>query len=167
MLLDTAKRLRPNPTNAENALWCHLRAHRLQGHKFKRQQPLGRYIVDFVCVAGRIIVEVDGSQHMDSKADAERDAWLNSQGFQVLRFWDNDVLQNMDSVLESILAFLSPFPQPLSHEGRGESPRTGTPPAATSLVVHEQVKEQKQTDVAVHSNPSLSPRGRGIEGEGA
>ena len=92
-LLDHAKHMRREPTKAEALLWRHLRAHRFSGFKFKRQQPLGTYIVDFVCFTGKVVVEVDGSQHGETQAyDAARTAWLELQGFRVLRFWNHDVL---------------------------------------------------------------------------
>ena len=122
-----ARNMRAAPTAAEAIVWRHLRAHRFAGHKFKRQQPIGKYIVDSVCFEAGVIVEVDGGQHNDSAADQARDAWLMSRGFVVLRFWNNEVSQNLDGVLTRILEALAPSPQPLcvassvplSHEGRG------------------------------------------------
>src|SRR6266550_7764078 len=87
-----SKQLRSGMTDAEHKLWCCLRAHRLQGAKFKRQQPIGNYIVDFVCFGSHLVVEIDGGQHVDSDVDWRRDTWLNTQGFKVLRFWNNEVL---------------------------------------------------------------------------
>ena len=84
-----AGELRNNPTEAERSLWQHLRLRQLGGHKFRRQQSLGPYIVDFVCLEKRLIIEVDGGQHSEQKAyDAERNTWLEVQGFHVLRFWN-------------------------------------------------------------------------------
>lgn len=122
-MLNLAKNLRSNQTEAERKLWYHLRAHRFMGFKFKRQKPIGRYIVDFVCVEHRLIVEVDGGQHADqTKQDQQRDAWLRHQGYMVLRFWNNEVMQETEGVLERIrLALpvsLSPDPSPT--RGRGE-----------------------------------------------
>jgi very-short-patch-repair endonuclease/succinate dehydrogenase flavin-adding protein (antitoxin of CptAB toxin-antitoxin module) len=115
-----AKQLRRNMTDAEKLLWYHLRGHKFIGAKFKRQQPLGKYIVDFVCFDSRLVIEVDGGQHLDNSEDQQRDDWLRSQGFEVLRFWNNEVLGEMESVLEKIYQAASPSPQPLSHEGRGD-----------------------------------------------
>ncbi|TAN72272.1 MAG: DUF559 domain-containing protein [Gallionella sp.] len=115
-----AKELRGNMTDAERLLWYHLRAHRLSGMKFKRQQPLGDYIVDFVCFGARLVIEVDGGQHLDNMQDQRRDTWLRSQGFEVLRFWNNEVLEQTDAVLERVLQFFSPSPPPLPHEGGGD-----------------------------------------------
>lgn len=114
-----AKQLRRNMTDSEKLLWYHLRAHRFAGAKFKRQQPLGSYIVDFICFEAKLVIEIDGGQHFDSDQDRQRDGWLRSQGFEVLRFWNNEVLGQTESVMEKILQVLTPSPQPLSHEGRG------------------------------------------------
>ena len=97
-----AKTLRRNMTDAEQRLWKHLRAHRMGGQKFRRQQPIGPYIVDFVHFGLRLIVEVDGGQHADALRDMARDVWLRGQGFTVLRFWNNDILQRTDVVLGAI-----------------------------------------------------------------
>jgi very-short-patch-repair endonuclease len=106
-LLRNAKRMRHVPTDAEALIWRKLRAGRLSALKFKRQQPLGRFIVDFVCFSRKLIVEVDGGQHADALiADQARTAWLESQGFRVIRFWNHDVLKRTESVLEEILRAL-------------------------------------------------------------
>ena len=98
-----AKELRNNPTEAERILWQHLRLRQFGGYKFRRQQPLGNYIVDFVCLGKRLVVEVDGGQHNSQHSYAEqRDAWLEQQGFRVLRFWNNEVLQNVEGVKGAI-----------------------------------------------------------------
>ncbi|MGH8504492.1 MAG: endonuclease domain-containing protein, partial [Stenotrophobium sp.] len=117
-----AKSLRRRMTESEQMLWLHLRAHRFQGHKCKRQQPLGPYIADFVCFSARLIVEVDGSQHLKNPHDAKRDEWFEENGFRVLRFWNDQVLQETEAVLEEILRVVeaAPLPQPLSRNGRGE-----------------------------------------------
>lgn len=97
-----AKDLRKRPTDAEKALWQRLRAKQMNGLKFRRQEPIGRYIVDFVCYERNLIIEVDGGQHSQSLTDALRDEWLKGQGFRVLRFWNNDVLKDIGAVLEVI-----------------------------------------------------------------
>jgi very-short-patch-repair endonuclease len=102
-----AKAMRSDPTDAELTLWQILRGKRLSGYKFKRQVPIDRYIADFVCFSHRLIVEADGSQHVDSELDRTRDTYLQSQGFQVMRFTNYDILTNDEGVGEMILAALS------------------------------------------------------------
>ncbi len=99
---DTARALRRNSTDAERAIWRLLRDRRLEGIKFRRQVPIGPFVADFASITHRIVVELDGGQHADSLADKQRDAFLTSEGWQVLRFWNNDVMRNRDGVLESI-----------------------------------------------------------------
>ncbi|HEY9012822.1 MAG TPA: DUF559 domain-containing protein [Devosia sp.] len=101
--LSFARSMRSQPTDAERAMWTILRAGRLGGLKFKRQVPLARYIVDFVCFEEKLIVEIDGSQHAGAVADAERDAFFASEGFRTLRFWNTEVLTNRDGVARVIL----------------------------------------------------------------
>lgn len=118
-LLPLAKQMRKAPTDAERALWLLLRGKRLAGWKFKRQQQLGNYIVDFVCFHARLIVEADGSQHAEG-AHAARDAWLNVQGFRILHLWNNDILSNPEGVATAILAALeAPLPNPSPATGEG------------------------------------------------
>ncbi|MEC8713864.1 MAG: DUF559 domain-containing protein [Pseudomonadota bacterium] len=118
-LIPLAKRMRREPTEAEARLWSILRAGRMDGAKFKRQEQIGDYIVDFVCFAERLIVEADGSQHVENGADQVRDAWLKSQDFRILRFWNDDILRDTDAVGEAIHAALRPpLPNPLP---QGES----------------------------------------------
>jgi very-short-patch-repair endonuclease len=111
MGLAQAKRLRANMTDAERRLWYRLRAHRFDGHKFKRQVPVGPYVVDFACLGRKLVIEVDGGQHADNRNDDVRDSYLSNEGFRVLRFWNNDVLRNTEGVLEMIVtALASPSP---------------------------------------------------------
>jgi len=107
-------------TDAETLLWRHLRNHRLDGRKFRRQQPIGPYIVDFVHFGARLIVEADGGQHLQSVHDLQRDAWLRSQGFNILRFWNDDILLRSDAVLEMIWQALRASPSPPAPLPRGE-----------------------------------------------
>jgi len=117
-LRDHARALRGQPTPAERALWQAMRDDALGGIKFRRQQPIGRYIVDFYCSPAKLVVEVDGATHAVSVADAARDAWLLTQGIRVLRFWNNEVMGNLAGVLETILAAASPHPNPPPQGGR-------------------------------------------------
>ena len=108
---DFARRLRSNPTDAERKLWRILRLRQLNGVKFRRQQPLGSYIVDFVSFEAKLIVEVDGGQHAeDKKYDLQRTEWLGSEAFRVMRFWNNEVLENLDDVGNVIWNFLKDRP---------------------------------------------------------
>ena len=118
-LLDRAKAMRAAPTDAERRLWHILRAKRLEGYKFRRQVPIDSFIADFVCLQRRLIVEADGGHHGE-RADSKRDAYLKAQGFRILRFWNNDILDNEEGVAESILAALAaPLPNPSPAKGRG------------------------------------------------
>jgi very-short-patch-repair endonuclease len=97
-----ARAMRREPTGAEDRLWKLLRDRRLGGLKFRRQVALGPYIVDFVCLEKRIIIEADGDQHADNARDRVRDAWLAGQGFLVWRFWNSDILDGTDGVAATI-----------------------------------------------------------------
>jgi len=104
-LNSVARKLRNSLTGAEKHLWYILRANNL-GVKFRRQEPIGNYIVDFACYPKKLIIELDGGQHYDSADDKVRDKWLNLQGFTVLRFWNNEVLENRDGVVLKIMEYL-------------------------------------------------------------
>jgi adenine-specific DNA-methyltransferase len=119
MTREFAKVLRKQMTDAERRLWRHLRNRGLGGWKFKRQYPVGPYIVDFICVEKNVVIEVDGGQHAENEEmDLQRSAYLNKMGYTVLRFWNNEVLQETEAVLEAIFALLadtdknSPSPRP-------------------------------------------------------
>jgi very-short-patch-repair endonuclease len=102
-----ARRLRVNQTDAETVLWNRIRNRQIGGHKFIRQEPVGNYICDFVCRERHVIIEVDGGQHSASAADVIRDQQLTAEGFKVLRFWNNEVLGNLEGVLVTIQSELS------------------------------------------------------------
>ncbi|MEN4904766.1 endonuclease domain-containing protein [Luteimonas sp. TWI1416] len=104
---DLARRLRQTMTDAERALWRHLRMRQMAGARFRRQHPIGPYVVDFVCLAQGLVIEVDGGQHAESTSDAARDAFLRAQGYRVLRFWNHDVLGNPEGVWLRIRQALS------------------------------------------------------------
>ena len=107
VLHQRAKAMRQEMSEAEAKLWQHLRASRLNGYKFRRQQPMGHYIVDFMCVTPKLIVKADGGQHTEQAAyDHARTAYLNSLGFTVLRFWNHEILQQTNDVLAEILRVL-------------------------------------------------------------
>jgi len=98
-----ARQLRHDATDSERRLWAALRDRRLRGYRFRRQHPIGDFIVDFACTRHRLVVEADGGQHADNDADRRRTAWLEAEGWRVLRFWNNDVLANANGVIETIL----------------------------------------------------------------
>jgi very-short-patch-repair endonuclease len=109
---ENAQQLRRNSTDAEQKLWTLLRSRQLDHIKFRRQVPLGPWVVDFVSFAHRLIIEADGGQHAESERDQRRDADLKQRGFHVLRFWNNDILANPDGVLERIVETLRTSPSP-------------------------------------------------------
>jgi very-short-patch-repair endonuclease len=119
-LRDRARQLRNEQTDAEAKLWARLRARQISGVKFRRQHPIGPYVADFCCVEHRLIIEIDGGQHAEQmQSDQRRTAILKLHGFRVLRFWNNEVLANLDAVLEQIYQALNnPHPS-LSLKGRG------------------------------------------------
>ncbi len=126
-----AKNLRKGSTDTEQVLWSHLRAKRLGGLKFRRQHPIGKYIVDFVCLEKKVVIELDGGQHAEptkKQYDGERDNWLKKEGYSVLRFWDNDVLLKTNAVVELIMKHclghppLNPLPSRAGNEKDKSSP---------------------------------------------
>ncbi len=124
-LKTNARHLRKNLTDAERRLWSELRLRQAGGFKFRRQFPIGRYIVDFACPERKLIVEVDGGQHSEQiNYDTDRTRWLESQGFRVLRFWNNEIQTNLEGVKETIYNALEAKGQPptpaLPHKGGGE-----------------------------------------------
>ena len=115
--LDNARGLRTTQTDAERKLWRSLRSGQLEGLKFRRQHPIPPYVVDFVCLSEKLVIELDGSQHTQA-TDATRTRFLELQGFRVLRFWDNDALMQTEAVVEPIFNFignrtLTPTPLPV------------------------------------------------------
>jgi very-short-patch-repair endonuclease len=113
-----ARELRASSTDVERRLWAVLRGRRLRGYKFRRQRPIGRFIVDFACIERRLMIEADGGQHADDPTDAHRTAWLQRNGWRVIRFWNNDILTNTEGVLEAVLHALKDHsPSPPSPAG--------------------------------------------------
>jgi very-short-patch-repair endonuclease len=142
---DRSRELRVNATPFEQTFWQTVRGHRFAGFKFRRQQVIGPFIVDFVCLSEKLIVELDGSQHAETVAyDTQRDAWLNSEGYRVFRVWNNEWTQQQEAVLARLWDMLNsatPSPQPLPPDGGGAKTTTTLTP--------------------------LSLQGRGAGGEGA
>lgn len=123
---ERARELRHAPTAAESLLWSRLRRSQLGGLKFTRQLPTAGHFADFACRGARLVVELDGSQHVEmSVQDAERTRRIEAEGYRVIRFWNNDLMSNMEGVLQAILAAVSPAdgggppPGPLPQAGRG------------------------------------------------
>ena len=125
-----ARALRKQATEAEKKLWQKLRRKHFYGQRFRRQYPLGPYFGDFVCLPARLVIEVDGTTHAEpgqAQHDERRTQWLKRQNFHVLRFWNNDIFENIDHVVERIDAVMRECPLPLSpsREGRGNNERKG------------------------------------------
>jgi very-short-patch-repair endonuclease len=119
----TAKTLRANTTATEDILWRHLRRLEPTGSHFGRQVPIGPYVADFACLKERLIIEVDGSQHgndIDRRRDEVRTRWLNSEGYRVIRFWNNEVMSKTEAVLEAVYNAIAVTPPRL--------PMAGDPP---------------------------------------
>lgn len=125
-----ARRLRKTMTDAEQVLWRSVRDRQLDGYRFRRQVPIGNYIVDFACLDVGLVVEVDGGQHaINADEDKVRDAWLTKEGYRVVRFWNNDVLVNREGVLLTIRDALKSadaerqgHPHPTLPPSRGKEP---------------------------------------------
>jgi very-short-patch-repair endonuclease len=110
IIITAAKKLRQNQTEAEKKLWLKLRNRQVDGVKFRRQQFIGPFIVDFACLDKKLIIEIDGGHHsqvINKERDKNRTSWLEQEGYQVLRFWNNDIIQNLDGVLEKIREMLN------------------------------------------------------------
>lgn len=124
-----ARGLRRKQTDCERVLWRQLRDRQIDRAKFRRQHPIGPYIVDFCCPAYRLVIEVDGGHHATQvPADARRTEFLVHRGYRVLRFWDNDVMVNLEAVLQEIQNALShPHPNPLPPKGRGGAKTVSSP----------------------------------------
>ena len=121
-LTGIARRLRKQSTDTEEHLWGYLRNRQVEGFKFRRQQPVGIYVVDFVNLERKVVVELDGGQHALDPGDKIRDEWLRAEGYRVLRFWDNQVFRNIEGVWETIRdVLLTPHPDPLPQGERGNN----------------------------------------------
>ena len=121
-LTGVARKLRKDSTDTEQRLWGHLRNRQIEGFKFRRQQPVGRYVVDFVNLERKVIIELDGGQHNLVPGDKVRDKWLRAEGYKVLRFWNNQIFDHLEGVLETIRnALLTPHPDPLPQGERGDN----------------------------------------------
>ena len=124
-----AKQLRRELTQEERRLWYLLRSRRFENYKFRRQHPVGNYILDFACCAARLAVELDGGQHDENQEyDRQRTLWLNHKDWHVIRFWNNELWNNEEAVLERILETLQALhPSPRPSPGKGEGAHIPTP----------------------------------------
>jgi len=156
--------LRRNMTDAERTLWHRLRGKQMDTHKFRRQHPYGNFILDFVCMDAMLVIEIDGGQHANSSKDAERDAALVSAGFRVLRFWNNQVLNELDGVLAVIWSALESHPHPHPNpplEGEGTNVKNEKPQAHPNLPLEGEGTNVKNEKPQAHPSPPLVPaRGR-------
>ena len=161
-----ARNLRRQSTDAEKKLWWHLRHLPIERSHFRRQATIGPYYADFACHRSRIVIEIDGGQHADDRQaarDAKRTAHLNSRGYRVLRFWNNEVLTNVEGVMAVILATIdvtaqSPHPLPLPAAARGEGRRTRRNFKPVEAMLHDSAVGQLVTDA---ERASLPPRSGG------
>ncbi len=163
-----ARRLRRDQTDPEGMFWGAVRAHRFVGLKFRRQYPVGRYVVDFVCLDHRLVVEIDGGQH-NPHVDAERTAFLEAQGFRVLRFWNAEVTDALDQVLSSIATEIGLSERFHGFARSGETVQYGEtvtphPPASRPL---EGRSGNTVTPLPPAARVPPSPSGRGKSGGGA
>ena len=124
-LRDRAREMRANPTPAERRLWTMLRDRRMPAVKFRRQHVIAPYIVDFACLERSLVIEADGGQHADSRSDLKRGAYLEHSGFRLLRFWNNDILENPSGVFEMIYTALHTPHPPTAAQWVPPSPRRG------------------------------------------
>jgi very-short-patch-repair endonuclease len=122
-LTQFARKLRKEQTDAEKIIWQCLRNKQMNGNKFRRQFQIDKYIVDFICLNKKLIIELDGGQHANNKKDLKRDAFLKSKGYNIIRIWDNEVMSNKEGVLEMIENIINadaPHPNPLPKVERGK-----------------------------------------------
>ena len=176
-----ARNMRRSPTTAEKKLWWHLHRLSVNGSQFRRQVRIGRYIADFASHKARLVVEVDGGQHAENAADAERTKFIEGQGYRVLRFWNNDVLGNIDGVLEVIQAAIDvgsldnathspPFPMgkraglrrvitpcPTARHPTPSLPRKGGGSLVTELQSHSQLSRSDRQPEATQEQKRSNP----------
>ena len=152
-IVAAARKLRRTSTDVERRLWHRIRDKQIEGFRFRRQRPVGRFIVDFICLDARLIVELDGGQHAENVAhDKKRSAFLESLGYRVLRFWNNEVIENMDGVLERLreallLTRLDPtLTLPLAGEG--------TDLAGVEVVAANEIDRASAEVVAIAPSPA-------------
>jgi very-short-patch-repair endonuclease len=164
-----ARYLRSSMTDAEQALWRRLRKRQLAGCRFRRQHPIGPFIVDFACIEKKLAIEVDGGQHSECEADVHRDELLRARGFTILRFWNNEVLENIEGVCDVILRHLTdthPHPglPPQAGEGDRRKSRSNSLPCAAGEGWGGGPAFRLDAPAPTHPHPGLAPHAG--EGEG-
>ena len=148
--------LRATPTRAESALWQHLAARRTAGVRFNRQVPIGPFICDFVSRATRLVIEVDGGQHDDqSQDDARRTRFIENQGYRVIRFWNNDVLERLEGVVAEIARVLAERPSP--NPSRKRKGNADTPAASDALLLPSRSREGSGEGIAANTPTKATP----------
>ena len=150
MSVPVARKLRKRLTDAERRIWSRLRLRQLDGMKFRRQAPIDQYVVDFLCLEKRLIVEIDGGQHT-VQSDKERTDWLESQGFTIVRIWNNEALQNTEGAVERIPRRLRAGPPPTPARPRKGGGALTRPPRCSGV-------EQPHTAITSTSAPCPHPR---------
>ena len=157
--LQNAQILRENRTDAEGLLWHYLRDKQLDGYKFRRQQPIGPYIVDFACMPQKLLIELDGGQHAEQHTyDQKRDAFLREKGYNILRFWNNEVFENCFGVLENIYAALHHHSRESHHSPlEGESAKQGRQPAGEPVRGDESGEHPPPHQPSPHGSASATP----------
>ena len=159
-----ARKLRRNMSDVEQTLWNRIRDKQIEEFRFRRQRPMGRYVVDFVCLDAKLIVELDGGQHADQiEADKMRTEFLEALGFAVMRFWNNEVIENIDGVLERIREQLlqransnSTPTLPFAGEGADRDSVSGSASAAPGRK-GRRVRERLSNEFAINRKAALSP----------
>jgi len=152
---ERARKFRREETDAEKKLWSRLRGRQLNGFKFRRQFPIGPFFTDFCCLESRLIVELDGCQHMEMQdRDAHRTAWLIHQGFRVLRFWNTEILQVTETICEQILEACKPHPNPLLYRRGSASEFSENPSPVRERVAEGQVRRRQKIKGDSHDRKS-------------
>jgi very-short-patch-repair endonuclease len=148
-----ARELRRNPTDTERKLWHHIRDKQIENFRFRRQRPIGKYIVDFICLEANLVIKLDGGQHAEQlQYDAERTKYLTAQGLHVLRYWNNDVMQNIEGVLENIRTALM--------QQTPSKPLTNGNPCGTPREGKELIAPVEEVPESIRSTPSPATRGK-------
>ncbi|MBC7990279.1 MAG: endonuclease domain-containing protein [Luteimonas sp.] len=155
---DFARQLRRSMSDAEQKLWQCLRCRHLAGFRFRRQHPVGPYIADFACLERHLLIEVDGGQHNGSQTDARREAFLRGKGFEIVRFWNNDVLEHLEGVCDVILRYLGDsHPHPGLPPQAGEGDKQKPSPVYGRGLGEGSALRWNRSAAKPHAHPDLPP----------